>query len=140
MNCLNGPSLESPGPVTSGGVSRKVCHVPASAITSPVLLFLCWWSHSYLHQLHKVLPSAARILKHDVQTETRSVEPHCSFFHYYILPSCSPALISLHTTNFFTHTHPPIGFFMPVILPSIILSPSFPAILKSQNMLQCTWG
>lgn len=80
MNCLNGPSLESPEPVTLRGLYRKVWYVPESAVTSQTPLFLCWWSHCYLQQLHQVL-SAARILKCDAQTKTRSVELHRSFLH-----------------------------------------------------------
>ena len=80
MNCLNGPSLESPEPIIFRGLYRKVWYLPESTIASQVLLFLCWWSQCYLHQLHQLL-SAARILKHDAQTKTRSVELHRSFLH-----------------------------------------------------------
>lgn len=58
-----------------------------------------------------------------------------SILHSPFLQSSSHFSPYQHTMTFFT---PQIGFFTRVILPSIILSLSFSANLKSWKMLQCT--
>lgn len=111
MNCLNGPSLESPEPIILRGLYRQVWYLPESTTTSQILLFLCWWSHCYLHQLPQLL-SAARILKHDAQTKTRSVELHPSFLHT-TFSLLAVQLSSLSVPAHLDIFHPPNRFLYP---------------------------